>query len=73
TALIAPMTTKVHRYPFRVLTRFQQKQAEIALDQIRSVDKVRLLKKLGHLNLRVSEAILQTLVEMFTIPQNNTK
>ena len=47
TVIIAPMTTKSHNYPTRVELNFQNKQGWIVLDQLRTVDKTRLIKKLG--------------------------
>lgn len=47
TVIIAPMTTKSHDYPSRVKIRFQGKSGWIVLDQIRTVDKQRLIKRLG--------------------------
>lgn len=52
TVMIAPMTTKSHDYPSRVPLRFEGKQAWIVLDQIRTVDRGRLIKELGKLDLR---------------------
>jgi mRNA interferase MazF len=47
TVIVAPMTTKSHNYPTRVELNFQNKQGWIVLDQLRTVDKTRLIKKLG--------------------------
>jgi len=66
TVLIAPMTTKGQRYPSRVLCRFQDKDGQVVLDQIRTVDKRRLVKRIGSVRGKTSEAILNALVEMFT-------
>ena len=49
TAIIAPMTTTSHDYPTRVRVRFGGKDGWIVLDQIRAVDKHRMIKKLGSL------------------------
>ncbi|PKP56461.1 MAG: growth inhibitor PemK [Candidatus Altiarchaeales archaeon HGW-Altiarchaeales-2] len=46
TVIIAPMTTKTHSYPIRVPVEFNGKRGEIVLDQIRTVDKRRLIKKI---------------------------
>jgi len=56
TVIIAPMTTKSHSYPSRIEINFEGKQGWVVLDQIRSVDKTRLIKKLGKIK---SEEILQ--------------
>jgi len=50
TIIIAPMTTKSHAYPTRVPLTFQGKKGWIVLDQIRTVDKRRVIKKLGKLS-----------------------
>ncbi|MBI4686280.1 MAG: type II toxin-antitoxin system PemK/MazF family toxin [Nitrospirae bacterium] len=50
TIIIAPMTTKSHDYPSRVKTKFQAKTGWIVLDQIRTVDRRRLVKKLGKIS-----------------------
>jgi mRNA interferase MazF len=65
TVIIAPMTTKGHLYPSRVSCKFEGKEGQIVLDQIRTVDKVRLVKKLGHLNKPYQDAVLAVLGEMF--------
>ena len=65
TVIIAPMTTQGRPYPTRVPCRFQGKQGQITLDQIRTVDKVRLVKKLGRIDTRSQSAVLSVLAEMF--------
>lgn len=50
TVIIAPMTTKSHSYPTRVPLKFGGKDGWIVLDQIRTVDKIRLVKELGKIN-----------------------
>lgn len=50
TVIIAPMTTKSHLYPTRVPLKFGGKDGWIVLDQIRTVDKIRLVKELGKIN-----------------------
>jgi mRNA interferase MazF len=65
TVLLAPMTTKGRAYPTRVSWVFQGKSAQIVLDQIRAVDRVRLVKRLGHLTERQSKAVLAVLQELF--------
>ena len=49
TVIIAPMTTRGRDYPTRVPCRFQGKQGQVVLDQLRTVDKVRLVKRLGRI------------------------
>jgi mRNA interferase MazF len=65
TVLIAPMTTKSRIYPSRVPCRFKGKSGLIVLDQIRVVDKTRLVQKLGRLKSDEQIAVLEALAEMF--------
>jgi mRNA interferase MazF len=65
TVIIAPMTTTRRGWPTRVEVSFQGKSGEIALDQIRAVDKLRLVKRLGKLDSQTADAVLDTLGEMF--------
>ena len=64
TIIIAPMTTKSHRYPTRVEVDFQNKTGWIVLDQIRTVDKKRLIKKVGELTENKSTEIKNIIMEM---------
>lgn len=65
TVIIAPMTTVRRGWPTRVEVRFQGKTGEVALDQIRAVDKSRLGKRLGKLDPETADAVLDRLGEMF--------
>ncbi|MEY3758833.1 MAG: hypothetical protein RIR39_324 [Pseudomonadota bacterium] len=65
TVLIAPMTTKGFQAPSRVELQFQDKTGLILLDQLRSVDKSRLIKKLGAVDSKTQKIISSTLVNMF--------
>ena len=65
TVIVAPMTTKGRPYPTRVDCTFQGKQGQIVLDQIRTVDKARLVKKLGQLSAGTKDQVIETLSEMF--------
>ncbi len=65
TVIIAPMTSTVKNYPTRVATTFQGKKGQIVLDQIRTVDKNRLIKKLGSISSSAEEKVLSVLQEMF--------
>ncbi len=65
TVIIAPMTTGEARYPWRVPCRFQRRPGFVALDQIRTVDAERLLRRLGRLTPGTVTAVLQRLQEMF--------
>ncbi|MCI0606592.1 type II toxin-antitoxin system PemK/MazF family toxin, partial [bacterium] len=64
TVIIAPMTSQSHAYPSRVPVRFQNKNGWIVLDQIRAVDKRRLIRKLGHLNQKTIRRIKAVIKEM---------
>lgn len=66
TVIIAPMTTVLRRYPFRVNCTFQGKKGQIALDQVRAVDKARLLKKLGGIHVSSGARTLTVLQELFS-------
>ena len=66
TVIVAPMTTKGPAYPTRVSCRFQGRDGQIVLDQIRTVDRVRLVKKLGRLDRKAAVKVLQKLQEMFS-------
>ena len=65
TVIIAPMTTKGRNYPTQGACTFQGKSGEVVLDQLRTVDKTWLVKRLGRLNIATSDAVLATLAEMF--------
>jgi len=65
TVIVAPMTTKGKAYPTRVACEFGGKSGRIVLDQLRTVDKARLVKKLGVIDEAVQRAVLDTLAEMF--------
>ncbi|HEX8522025.1 MAG TPA: type II toxin-antitoxin system PemK/MazF family toxin [Tepidisphaeraceae bacterium] len=65
TVIVAPMTTRRHAYPTRVSCRFGGKTGEIVLDQIRTVDRSRLVKHVGRLDATTQQKILTTLAEMF--------
>lgn len=65
TVIIAPMTTKSHRYPTRVPLSFSGKKGWIVLDQIRTIDKSRIIKPLGKLSPAVIREIKEVIKEMF--------
>jgi mRNA interferase MazF len=65
TILVAPMTTGGQPYPTRVPCRFRGKVGRIALDQIRAVDRSRLLRRLGRITPAAQQAVLSTLGELF--------
>ncbi len=65
TVIIAPMTTKGCDYPTRVKCRFGGKDGQIVLDQLRAIDKPRLVKKLGKISLKTQKEVLSVLLELF--------
>lgn len=65
TIIVAPMTTKGRAYPSRVSCRFQGKDGQVVLDQIRAVDKTRLIEKLGRIDKPTQTKVLTVLGEMF--------
>ncbi|MEA5574911.1 type II toxin-antitoxin system PemK/MazF family toxin [Anabaena sp. UHCC 0451] len=65
TVIVAPMTTKGQPYPTRVTCQFQGKEGQIVLDQIRTIDKTRLIKLLGQITIEEQKAVLDILAEMF--------
>ena len=65
TLIVAPMTTKGRDYPTRVNCSFQGKKGQVVLDQIRTIDKKRLVKKLGTIDNRSQDRVLKILHEMF--------
>lgn len=64
--IIAPMTTTELPYPTRVSITFQTKHGQVALDQIRAVDRQRLVRKLGTAPAKTVQTVSSVLVEMFT-------
>jgi len=65
TALVAPMTTVLRAYPTRVKLTFQNKHGQVALDQLRAVDRQRLVRRLGLISAKASSAVSAALIEMF--------
>jgi mRNA interferase MazF len=65
TVIIAPMTTRGNDYPTRVPCRFQGTSGRVVLDQIRTVDQGRLVRKLGKISRRTAAEVLGVLTEMF--------
>ena len=66
TVIVAPLTTRGKTYPTRVACEFQSKAGHVVLDQLRTVDKVRLIRSLGRLSDAEQKAVLRTLGEMFS-------
>lgn len=65
TVIVAPMTTKGRKYPTRVFCTFQGKDGQVVLDQIRTIDKSRLVQKLGKIDKLTQNEVLTLLAEMF--------
>ena len=65
TVIVAPMTTKGRQYPTRVACRFKGKAGHVVLDQIRTVDRERLVRRLGRLDADTGGRVLAVIGEMF--------
>ena len=65
TAIVLPLTSTIKDYPTRVNCIFQNKRGQLVIDQIRSVDKKRLIKKLGTMNQETSIEICEVITETF--------
>jgi mRNA interferase MazF len=65
TVIVAPLTTRGQPYPTRVPCRFKGKNGQVVIDQIRTVDQSRLVKKLGKIDAKTAAVVLNVLQEMF--------
>ncbi len=65
TVIVAPMTTGGQTYPTRVACTFEGKAGQVILDQIRTVDKARLVRRLGQIDSSTQGKILAALAELF--------
>ena len=65
TVIVAPMTTKGKDYPTRVSCTFKGKRGQVVLDQIRTVDKSRLVQKLGVISQEAQSNVLSIIAEIF--------
>jgi len=65
TVIVAPMTTAGKNYPTRVFCEFQGKKGQIVLDQIRTIDKSRLIKKVGTIDPEIQAEVISTLQSLF--------
>jgi mRNA interferase MazF len=65
TVIVAPMTTAGHPYPFRIPCRFRRRDGFVVLDQLRTIDRARLARRLGRLSAPTLGTVLATLQEMF--------
>jgi mRNA interferase MazF len=66
TVIVAPMTTAGKDYPTRVSCTFKRKKGQIVLDQIRTIDKTRLVKKLGTIDPKTQLKVITTLQRLFS-------
>ena len=67
TAIVAPMTSRGKNYPTRVACRFQGKDGQVVLDQIRTIDQARLIKRLGRISTATQKAVLTVLADLFAV------
>lgn len=65
TVIVAPMTTAGKDYPTRVSCKFRKKQGQIVLDQIRTIDKSRFIRKLGTVDSKTQLGVISVLQRMF--------
>jgi mRNA interferase MazF len=65
THIVAPLTTGSHQYPFRVPCRFKGQVGHVVLDQLRTVDRERLVRNLGRISPGTLRRVLTVLQEMF--------
>ena len=66
TIIVAPLTSKLRNYPTRIPCKVKGKQGQIVIDQIRTVDKIRLIKKIDVLNSKTQKKVIKVLNEMFS-------
>lgn len=65
TVTAAPMTSTIRMYPTRVTCVFQKRQGQIVIDQLRTLDKQRLIKKLGTMDAKTSKVVCDLVVQFF--------
>jgi len=65
TVIVAPMTSAGKNYPTRVACTLKKKEGQIVLDQLRTIDKSRLIKKLGTIDTKVQLEVISTLQRLF--------
>ena len=66
TVIVAPMTTVAKAYPTRISCTFKKKKGQIVLDQIRTIDKSRLVKKLGAIDPHTQSEVISVLQRLFS-------
>ena len=67
TVIVAPLTTGGKGYPTRVPCTFRRKKGQIVLDQIRTINKARLVKKLGSIDPGTQLEVIKILQQMFAL------
>lgn len=65
TCIVAPLTSTSKAYPFRVPCRFEGRAGHVVLDQLRTVDRERLVRRLGRISGAIEARVLDTLQELF--------
>ena len=65
TLIVAPMTTKGRNYPTRIPCTFRGKDGQVVLDQLRTIDRDRIIKRLGTIDVKVRRLVLLALAEIF--------
>ncbi len=65
TVLVAPMTTTLRNYPTRVNLVFRNKAGQVALDQLRAIDRQRLVRRLGLVSTKTADRVSKVLIEVF--------
>jgi mRNA interferase MazF len=67
TVIVAPLTSTIKEYPTKLKIVFQDRESSIALDQMRTVDKSRLMKNLGTITSEELQFVADILIEMFSV------
>ncbi|MGK5089302.1 type II toxin-antitoxin system PemK/MazF family toxin [Bdellovibrionota bacterium FG-2] len=65
TLIVAPMTTKGRDYPTRIVCSFRDQDGQIVLDQLRTIDRDRIVKKLGSIDTKTQRQVISILGELF--------
>ena len=65
TVVIVPLTSTIKSYPSRLDCVFKSKQGQLAIDQIRSIDKSRLIEKMGKMDEKTNQMVCELISEMF--------
>ena len=65
TVIVAPMTSAGKDYPTRITCKFKKKEGQIVLDQIRTIDKTRLIKRLGSIDSKTQSDVISVLQQLF--------